>query len=145
MNFSYRQASPTDKKAIFDIYRLVMSELIGKIWGWNEEWQIDDFDKHFIPENINLVYFGNDLIGYSQVDNQSNHKHLRMLVIHPAYQRNGIGSKLLRSFITSQKENPVKLSLEVFKINTIAKEFYEKSGFTVERETSTSYAVNFQN
>ena len=145
MNFSYRQAYPTDKKAIFDIYRLVMSEFIEEIWGWNEEWQLDDFEKHFIPENINLVYSDTDLIGYSQVDNQSNQKHLRMLAIHPAHQRNGIGSKLLHSFISYQEGKPVKLSLEVFKINTIAIEFYEKNGFTVERETSTSYVMNFQN
>jgi len=145
MNYSYRQASPTDKKVIFDIYRLVMREFIEEIWGWNEEWQRDDFNKHFVPENVNVVYFDSNLIGYSQVDVQSNHKHLRMLVIHPAYQRNGIGSKLLYLFISSQKDMATKLSLDVFKINTIAKEFYEKSGFTVERETSTSYVMNFQN
>lgn len=144
MNYSYRRASSSDKKAIFDFYRFVMREFIEKVWGWNEEWQLDDFEKRFIPENINLVYFGNDLVGYSQLDDQFSCKHLRMLVIHPAHQGNGIGTNLLRLIISSNKEKSVQLSLEVLKINTNARKFYEKRGFTVERETSTSYVMKFQ-
>jgi len=58
------------------------------------------------------------------------------------FQRKGIGRKLLESFISSAKEQSKSVGLEVFKINTEAKRFYEGHGFKVEGETLNSYIMN---
>jgi len=65
MTYSYRKANTSDKKVVFDLYCLIMSEFVTEIWGWNEEWQVEDFDNYFIPENITLVHKRNNLVGFS--------------------------------------------------------------------------------
>jgi ribosomal protein S18 acetylase RimI-like enzyme len=64
-----------------------------------------------------------------------------MIVVHPHHQRKGIGKKLLESVIAPGNEQSKGIGLEVFKINDEAKKFYERYGFNVEDETSSSYVM----
>ncbi|MCU7878722.1 MAG: GNAT family N-acetyltransferase [Candidatus Thiodiazotropha sp. (ex Lucinoma borealis)] len=118
-----------------------MRGYISKIWGWNEQWQRDDFTANFDHNNIMLVHNNHELIGYSHVENRSTQLYIRMLVIHPKHQQKGIGSKLLKSVITSGNEQSKSIELQVFKINDKAKEFYVRHGFTLRGETTTSYIL----
>jgi len=142
MTYLYRQASTLEKQAIFELYRVVMSDYISQIWGWNEDWQTNDFSTHFNPEEITLVYKENELVAYSHIEIKNEQLYLRMIAIHPDQQRNGIGTKLLESLIASAKEQSKSIALEVFKINTQAKRLYEKYGFNVEGETDASYIMS---
>jgi len=118
-----------------------MRGYISEIWGWDEQWQESDFSAHFDPKGITLVCKEYELVGYSHVENRGSQLFVRMIVVHPHHQRNGIGKKLLESVITSGKEQSKRIGLEVFKINNEAKKFYEKYGFNVEGETPSSYVM----
>jgi len=54
--YSYRKAEQTEKENIFKLYCLVMSNYISEIWGWDDQWQENDFSSHFDPEGITLVH-----------------------------------------------------------------------------------------
>ncbi|MFQ5469727.1 MAG: GNAT family N-acetyltransferase [Gammaproteobacteria bacterium] len=114
---------------------------VSEIWGWNQLWQENDFSIHFDPNDITLVHKGRELVGYSHVENQGSQLFIRMLIVHPHHQRKGIGKKLLEAVIISGKENSKKIGLEVFKINSDARKYYEIQGFNVEDETSSSYVM----
>jgi RimJ/RimL family protein N-acetyltransferase len=88
-----------------------------------------------------VVHEERELVGYSHVENRGNQLFIRMIVVHPHHQRKGIGSTLLESAVASGKEQSEKVGLEVFKINDEARRFYEKHGFNVEDETSSSYVM----
>lgn len=118
-----------------------MRGYISEIWGWDEQWQESDFSAHFDPIGITLVHKEHELVGYSHVENRGGQLFIRMLVVHPHHQRVGVGSKLLESVIASGKEQSKGIGLEVFKINAEAKKFYEKFGFNVEGETTSSYVM----
>ncbi len=118
-----------------------MRGYVTEIWGWNEQWQENDFSTHFDPKGITLVYKEQELAGYSQIEKRGGHLFIRMIIVHPHHQRKGIGSKLIESVIASGKEQPKSIELEVFKINNKAKKFYERHGFNVEGETSSSYVM----
>lgn len=118
-----------------------MRGYISGIWGWNEQWQENDFSAHFDPKGITLVHKERELVGYSHVENRDGQLFLRMIVVHPHHQRKGIGRKLLESVITLGKEQSKRIGLEVFKINNEAKKFYERYGFNVEGETPSSYVM----
>lgn len=139
--YSFRAATSADQDAVYELYREIMGQYIARIWGWNEEWQRNDFLAHFKPEHITLACDQNAFVGYSHVEDQDDRVFLRMLVIHPLYQRHGIGAALLGSFIRSGKQQAKRICLEVFKINSEAKRFYEKRGFKVEGETARSYVM----
>lgn len=143
MSYSYRKATVMDKEAIFELYRQVMGDYISEIWGWNEDWQTNDFAAHFNPKGITLAYEGKQLVGYAHIDNNTDLLFLRMLAIHRDHQRNGIGTQLLKWLITSGKEQFKPVGLEVFKINTEAKRFYERHGFNVVGESLHSYVMKY--
>lgn len=118
-----------------------MRGYISEIWGWNDQWQENDFSTHFNPNGITLVHEERELVGYSHVENRGDQLFIRMIVVHPRHQRKGIGSRLLESAVASGKEQSKRIGLEVFKINNEAKRFYERHGFNVEDETSSSYVM----
>ena len=119
----------------------MMRSYVSEIWGWDEAWQENDFSTHFDPRCVTLVHKGRALVGYSHVENGGGRLFMRMIVVHPDHQRKGIGTKLLESVIASGEEQSKSVGLEVFKINHEAKKFYEKHGFNVEGETSSSYVM----
>ena len=118
-----------------------MRGYISEIWGWDEQWQENDFSTHFDLQGITLVCKEHELVGYSQVENRGGQLFIRMIVVHPHHQRKGIGSKLLESVIASGMEQSKSIGLEVFKINDEAKKFYEWYGFNVEGETTSSFVM----
>lgn len=139
MTYVYRKAEESDREAIYQLYRLAMQDFISEIWGWNEQWQRTDFSAHFDPQGIMLAFQEHELAGYSHIENQDTLVFIRMLVVHPRHQRNGIGTKFLASVIASAGSK--RVGLEVFKINEVAKAFYEKNGFNVEGETPSSLVM----
>lgn len=64
-----------------------------------------------------------------------------MVVVHPEFQRKGIGRKLLGDVIASADMQSKPIGLEVFKINNAARSFYESDGFKVEGDTPSSYIM----
>lgn len=89
-----------------------------------------------------MVYKEQELAGYSHVENRGDQIFIRMIVVHPRHQHKGIGSKLLESVIAEGNEQSMNIGLEVFKINDEAKKFYERYGFNIEDETSSSYVMS---
>ncbi|UZR27996.1 GNAT family N-acetyltransferase [Methylococcus mesophilus] len=138
MTFTFRNAEESDREAIYQLYRLVMRGFISEIWGWDEQWQRSDFSAHFDLQGITLVLKGHELVGYSHIENQDGKIFIRMIVVNPRHQQNGIGTKLLASVIAAADKKSKNIGLEVFKINEVAKAFYEKHGFYVEGETPSS-------
>ena len=118
-----------------------MKEYITEIWGWDREWQENDFKKHFHPENITLIKEGSRVIGYSQIEDQGDQLYIRMLLLAPNRQREGIGSQLLHGVIEKAKAQSKAIALQVFKINKQAIGFYEHHGFQVQSETPSSFVM----
>jgi ribosomal protein S18 acetylase RimI-like enzyme len=141
MIYSCRKAEEADREAIYRLYCLVMHGFISEIWGWDEQWQRNDFSTHFDPRGITLAHQKHELLGYSHVENRGGQLFIRMVVVHPHHQRKGIGSKLLEAVLASGNEQSRSIGLEVFKINGGAKKFYEEFGFNVEGETPKSYVM----
>ena len=141
MTCAYRKAEEADGEAIYQLYRLVMRGFISDIWGWDEQWQRADFSTHFDPLGVTLASQEDQLAGYSHVENRDGQLFIRMIVVHPRHQRKGIGKKLLESIIASAGEQSKSIGLEVFKINEVARAFYERHGFDMVGETPASHIM----
>lgn len=139
----FQKATNHDQGVIFDLYCRVMKEYITEIWGWDQEWQENDFKKHFNPENITVIREENRAIGYSQIEDQGSQLYIRMLLLLPNHQRKGIGSRLLNAATEKAKAQSKCIALQVFKINEQAKRFYEHHGFHMQGETPNSFTMAF--
>jgi ribosomal protein S18 acetylase RimI-like enzyme len=140
---TFQEATKQDEAVIFDLYGCVMKEYITEIWGWDQEWQENDFKKHFNPENITVVREEKKAIGYSQIEDQGDQLYIRMLLLLPNHQRKGIGSHILNAVIDKAKTQYKGIALQVFKVNEQAKRFYEHHGFHVQGETQSSFTMVF--
>lgn len=136
--YSLRPASVDDKAQLFDLYRSVMGGYIEQIWGWDSQWQEKDFSEHFDPEGVTVVLCEKQAIGYMQVENHSGVLYIRMLLLAPEHQKKGLGANLVKRIIAAASEQKLGVKLQVFKINAPAKRFYERHGFKVVGETTTS-------
>jgi len=67
-----------------------MRGFISEIWGWDEQWQRTDFATYYDPQGITLAFQEHELAGYSHIENQDGQIFIRMIVVHPHHQRNGI-------------------------------------------------------
>lgn len=121
-----------------------MRPYITDIWGWDPKWQKNDFSTHFEPEHISLVIADNQAVGYCQIEDQGQQLLIRMLLLVPEYQRQGIGTRLLNNVIQSAKAQSKSIKLYVFKRNLSARAFYERHGFRIENETSNSFIMGLR-
>jgi ribosomal protein S18 acetylase RimI-like enzyme len=123
------------------LYAAVLQDHITKIWGWDESWQQRDFDDHFVPGNIQVAIVNDSIVAYIHVDPTDAAPHVRMMCVAPDYQRQGIGGALLNTIVQDCAAQRQDVVLLVFRINTDAKRFYERLGFTVCGETDTHYKM----
>ncbi len=141
--YSYRNARSDERAQIFQLYRTVMRSYIEQIWGWDEQWQEREFAEHFEPDQITVALVGEKIVGYVQVEPQSEALYIRMLLLAAEYRRQGIGALILGLVLSAASEQHLGVKLQVFKINESAKRFYERHWFRVVGETSTSLEMKF--
>ncbi len=141
--YSFRRANPEEQAQLFELYRSVMGGYIEQIWGWDSQWQKNDFSEHFDPERVTVVLCEEQAVGYVQVENHSGEHYIRMLLLAPEHRKKGLGANLLKRVIAAASEQNRGVKLQVFKINAPAKRFYERHGFKVVGETPTSLEMAF--
>jgi hypothetical protein len=79
MNTHLRIAQVSDKDFMWMLYQNVMTSHIQSIWGWNEDWQVADFDKGFTSSYSFIVETDTQSCGYVQLDIDAGKIYLRML------------------------------------------------------------------
>ncbi|HHV95125.1 MAG TPA: ribosomal protein S18-alanine N-acetyltransferase [Clostridiaceae bacterium] len=89
---------------------------------------------HEIKDNKFAIYISalvnNKVVGYAGMWQIFDEGHITNIAVHPEFRKNGIGSKLLEKLIEISREKGIKkITLEVRKSNTAAKNLYYKYGF----------------
>jgi len=79
----------------------------------------------------------NELLGFIQVFDKYDYKHIGRVVINPHKRGMGLGLKLMEYIFDEYKECDKTYSLYVYKDNISAKNLYEKLGFKISEDAST--------
>ena len=88
--------------------------------------------------NTSFVLINNDeLLGFIQVVDKYDYKHIGRVVISPSRRGEGLGFTLMECLFKTYQECTKSYSLYVYKDNTKAKHLYEKLGFKICEETNT--------
>lgn len=141
VDFQTRQAVEQDREALYALHGLTLRKHIAAIWGWDETWQRNHFDEHFAPEQIAVIVVGERTVGYTRVEERNEVTYLFMLTVHPDQQNKGIGRRVMERLTEKADKQAKDTALQVFKINTDARRFYERLGFQVVGETATHFEI----
>ena len=144
MNIDVRAATRRDQDCLYRLYGLALRSYIERIWGWDEAWQRQDFDQHFVPEHTQVALVGGNVVAMLQWEERREAIYIRQMAVLPEHQGKGIGRTVLQRVLARAAESGRGAALRVFKINVRARELYERLGFTTDRESDTHYSMCWQ-
>lgn len=146
----YRKASPRDMDWAYRIFKTGMQSYITRTWGWNELFQEHSFFANlpassFVIASIDASAGSADEpgrvdIGGYCLKTKADHLYLEMLLIDPAWQRQGYGSAIMDEVMREAHRRRLAVRLSVLKINP-ASRFYQRLGFVIEAEDDIRYRM----
>lgn len=137
MNLNFRKITSADFEFLWDLHNTALKNYVSETWGWNEEWQKENFTKNFNSADGEIIVFENKDIGYFWVIEKERETRLASIRLSPESQNKGIGTQIIRNLIAGSSK-PV--SLRVLKVNP-ARKLYERLGFVIKEETKTHYLM----
>jgi len=128
--------------ALNHIDDIMMVERLSFTIPWSRESFIHELKDNKFSRYISALVNGK-VVGYAGMWIIFDEGHITNIAVHPEFRKNGIGSRLLEKLIDISQENGVeKLTLEVRRSNTAAKNLYYKYGFKEEGIRKCYYADN---
>lgn len=144
MDFIIRSATPDDHDLIYILKSQSVRSYVEKIWGWDESYQQNDFDRDFSQmDQFKVIEINGEFIGFAQYYLEHSCYHVVEIHLLPEYRGNGIGSDILKSLQGICIAQGKKIQLGCFKENVRAKKLYQKLGFIDMEETDTHYILEY--
>jgi ribosomal protein S18 acetylase RimI-like enzyme len=142
VNLAYRWAAARDEEFLYELHRATMRAYVEDTWGkWDDVWQQVYFHEHFRPQDLQVLQLDGVDIGVISIQERTEEIFLGILQILPAYQRRGIGSKIIRDLLIRAARQNKPVALKVLKSNRLARALYQRHGFGVTGETETHYVM----
>lgn len=135
-----RAARPDDASFLYGLLKSTMRDYVAQIWGWDERWQQKHFLERFEPSEERIIVCEGRDIGVLAVEQTESEYFLSKIYLLPEYQRQGIGTQLIRSVLDDASRSGLPVTLRVLKVNP-ARRLYERLGFVEVGETETHYRM----
>ncbi len=110
---------------------------------WDEAMQDEFFDNAWNADPHEVMMSDERDCGYCAIERHSDHIFLHELVVSNEFQRQGIGSKVLRELIDEAKSKGIPVKLQVLRENVDARRLYTKLGFKDTETTDMHYMMEY--
>lgn len=144
--YTFEVYKDEDFKILYEMKKDNFKWYVEKLYGWDEEKQIK-FHKDFIEKHrnhINVIKLGNEIIGiFTNYIDENNESVISLFYIDKKYQRQGIGTDILKKQLELDSKNNRNTILQVFKENS-ARLLYQKVGFEIYEETASHFKMRRQ-
>lgn len=139
-----RKATDDDINLSFEIRKNAMYEYIAESKGWDEEKEMQDHINDFNTEVMQIIEVDNKPVGVVERVYEDGNFHVHGLYILAEFQNYNIGSQVMNNIVNTAKTVKRDILLQVLKVNTKAKAFYERLGFKVFNETEHYFQMIFK-
>lgn len=139
MELLLRKATQNDADLTFAIEQSSFKEYSDAVYAT----EIKSHRKEFDSENIQIIEFDKQSIGYLEIEEKNHSFEIINILIQKDFQNQGFGRQLLDKVIENGQRKSKGIELQVLKNNPKAKRFYENSGFQVYYETEFEYKMKF--
>lgn len=143
MDHYLKNCKETDKDFIYNLKKESIYDYVNRIWGWNEEYQIKDFETDFILENFKIIEVNNKYVGFVQINEDILNVNITEIHIIREYQGKGVGGRIISNIIKQATKDDKTVSIGCFIDNNRAKQLYERLGFKVISITDTHYQMKY--
>jgi ribosomal protein S18 acetylase RimI-like enzyme len=145
----YRPANPEDSGLCYAIKTRSIKPYVTAVYGWDEDFQQAFHQKTFNPDSTRILSLKdpvpgqplelgvNRVFGYIEMEYRETEIFLANILIDQAFQGRGLGGAVMRELI--RPGTPVRL--EVFRVNTRARKFYERLGFRITSRDPIKYVM----
>ncbi|MBL0403796.1 GNAT family N-acetyltransferase [Microvirga aerilata] len=140
MTITLRPACSADYPFALSLYVQTIKPLAITWMEWVDTNQEAQFARLWRPADTRIIVLNGQEIGWVEFRQTCDEVFLKQLYISPAYQRQGIGSQVLRLLLEEQREAAKSMALFVLK-NNPALSFYRRHGFDVVQETPTRFVM----
>ena len=134
-NLTLKKLDKEDVNGLYEVSSLSLKETwsLGSI----EQELSNKFARYIVCKD------GDKVIGFIGAWLIASEGQITNLAVHPDYRKKGIGKKLMKSLISSLKEEDCNaITLEVRESNTVAKNLYKNLGFLSEGIRKNFYEDN---
>ena len=132
-----RPATLPDQAALYGMHVELFREHIEEIWGWNDAWQVANFQKEWAEFRTETLTQDGELLGYIQTRPEVDHLYVLNLALYPRCQSLGFGSMAMEVLKERARLEGFPIKLSVFRTNRRVIAFYKQLGFEIETETET--------
>lgn len=139
-NWVIERWHPEEAEQLFDIHRRAMGPLVEQVWGWDDADQRLRF-RDFLGPRMRKVIVDNEVVGMLDVDRSDDGLFIGTIELAPEIQGRGLGTAIMRSLLQEADEARTPVRLQVLKVNTSARRWYEALGFGITGETDTHHGM----
>lgn len=140
--FTLRAITEADYAWLWELKRLTMRPYVELTWGaWDDAAQERFFRQNFSPKTVQIVCVDGRDAGLLNVEREPSALFLANIQIHPAFQNRGLGTAVVRTLVDSADALKLPVRLQVLKVNTRARELYQRLGFITYAETLTHFLM----
>jgi ribosomal protein S18 acetylase RimI-like enzyme len=144
ISMTLRPASIADQEALYALHVELFRCHIELIWGWDDDWQLDNFKKEWAEVRTEILTKDGELLGYIQTRQESDHFYVLNLAVYRRCQCLGLGSMAMEILKQRAIREGLSIKLSVFRTNQRVIEFYKRLGFEIEVETETGLRMHWR-
>ncbi len=135
MKLKYILPTEQDHLFLIQVRHTVYNDITEEMFNCDEERQGKLGKGHFNNGSIYIVWNGNNQIGFIAWEERGNYLLLKHFFILPEYQKQDIGSQIVKDIIRKARSLAKDIHFKILKANTSVKKIYELHGFEVIEES----------
>ena len=138
MSVTLSPAEEADSEFAFDAKRQALGPYVEARWGWDDALQRTLHRQRWGERPWSIILSAGQRVGTVSVARTPTHIQFGEFYLLPSFQRQGIGTEVLRSVLRWADEENVAVKLEYLRWNPVGS-LYQRHGFVVVSENDSHY------
>jgi ribosomal protein S18 acetylase RimI-like enzyme len=134
VSYSLRQATLDDYEFLYNLHVLALRSYVEKLWGWEESWQREYFERKFDPQKRKIIQVESQDAGVLVVQQSNRQTYIELIELMPEFQGHGVGTAIITDICSQAYGHSEVVTLHVLKSNIPARRLYERLGFEIVQE-----------
>ena len=140
LHFTLRPAMPEDRNFLYQLKKEVNLGYISAIWGWDEDYQQEEFDRDFQKrEEFSVIVSDDADAGFLQLQRGADFLNVAEIHLLPAFRGQGLGTAVLRYIQALGDKEELPVLIGCFRANQGARDLYLRLGFQPAGESDSHY------